>query len=82
MTHFTKIILLFFSLSGIFASCKKESTPQDELSKLPPATQTGANTFSCLVNGKAWVAQTDCRLICDPAFRLYYDGAGGGACHL
>ena len=33
----------------IAASCKKEAD------KLPSATQTGANTFGCLVNGKAWV---------------------------
>ncbi|WP_426669157.1 DUF6252 family protein [Mucilaginibacter sp. McL0603] len=32
-------------------SCKKQ--PVDQLSLLPPATQTGANTFGCLVNGFA-----------------------------
>ncbi|NCU05172.1 MAG: hypothetical protein GXC73_14425 [Chitinophagaceae bacterium] len=26
-----------------------------ELDKLPPATQTGANTFGCLINGKAYL---------------------------
>jgi hypothetical protein len=35
-------------------SCKKQSvTPQSELSKLPSATQIGANTIGCLVNGQA-----------------------------
>jgi len=24
------------------------------LEQLPPATQTGANTFGCLLNGEAW----------------------------
>ena len=43
------------------AGCKKETTLENELAKLPPATQTGANTFGCLLNGKAWVAQNkDC----------------------
>ena len=40
------------------AACKKQnntSTPQTELEKLPPITQTGANTFGCLVNGVAWL---------------------------
>lgn len=46
--------LLLLALSSLFAACKKDS-PQDELSKLPPTTQTGANTFGCLVNGKAWM---------------------------
>lgn len=34
--------------------CKKDV---DELSKLPPITQEGKNTFGCLVNGKAWIPQ-------------------------
>ena len=34
------------------ASCKKENKNEDQL---PPATQTGANTFGCLVNGKVFV---------------------------
>ena len=33
-------------------SCKKNG---NELSKLPTATQTGANTFGCLINGKAFI---------------------------
>ncbi len=33
-------------------SCKK-TQPIDQLSLLPPATTTGANTFGCLVNGTA-----------------------------
>ena len=68
--------LLLLALCSLFASCKKE--PVDELSKLPPATQTGANTFGCLLNGKAWVAHTDCKYLCDPAFKIYYDNFQGG----
>ncbi|MBS1737490.1 MAG: hypothetical protein JSS98_12905 [Bacteroidetes bacterium] len=39
------------------ASCRKNkpSKPLTELEKLPPITQTGANTFGCLLNGKAWI---------------------------
>ena len=39
------------------ASCKKSKpiTALTELEKLPPITQTGANTFGCLVDGKAWL---------------------------
>ena len=35
-------------------SCKKDVEPSPE-SKLPPATQTGANTAGCLINGVAWI---------------------------
>jgi Family of unknown function (DUF6252) len=35
----------------LLASCKKEVT------ELPPATQTGANTFGAKVNGSFWVPQ-------------------------
>ena len=44
--------LLFISLVLLLlsSSCKK-----DNISKLPPPTQTGENTFGCLVNGKAFV---------------------------
>ena len=37
------------------ASCKKPkpSTALTEIEKLPPITQTGANTFGCLVDGVA-----------------------------
>ena len=35
------------------SQCKKnDPTP---LAQLPPATQTGANTFGCLVNGQVWL---------------------------
>jgi hypothetical protein len=45
-----KYLLLFLALFIIFlVSCKKDVT------ELPPATQTGANTFGCKVDGNFWV---------------------------
>ena len=36
-------------------SCNKEDDkPKTELEKLPPATQIGANTFGCLLDGKVF----------------------------
>jgi hypothetical protein len=46
-----KNILFVFSTILLFASCKKEVT------ELPPATQTGANTFAAKINGEIWVPQ-------------------------
>ena len=45
------ILLLAFTSCS---SCKKQPEPSPE-SKLPPATQTGANTAGCLINGQPWI---------------------------
>ncbi len=40
---------------ALLAQChRKDPSPADQL---PPATQTGANTFGCLVNGQPWTPQ-------------------------
>ncbi len=38
-----------------FASCKSCKKDADPENTLPPATQTGANTFGAVINGQAWV---------------------------
>ncbi|MFD2786908.1 hypothetical protein [Hymenobacter rubripertinctus] len=48
MKHATLLLAALLGLS----QCKKKDP--DPLSQLPPATQTGANTFGCLIDGKAW----------------------------
>jgi len=50
------ILLILLSFTLLSSSCKKHVIqPVNQLSLLPPATQTGANTFGCLVNGQAFV---------------------------
>ncbi len=73
-----KLLCIIIACANIFAACKKDKTEPTELSKLPAATQTGANTFGCLVNGKAWVAQTDCKFLCDARVSISYDPISGG----
>jgi hypothetical protein len=74
-----KLLLFVIACTNIFAACKKDKTEPTELSKLPAATKTGANTFGCLVNGKAWVAQrNDCSIFCSPSLKILYDAAYGG----
>lgn len=46
-----KILITAFIAVLFLGSCKKEVT------ELPPATQTGANTFGAMVDGKIWVPQ-------------------------
>ncbi|HZY37199.1 MAG TPA: DUF6252 family protein [Mucilaginibacter sp.] len=50
-------------------SCKKQ--PVDQLSLLPPATQTGANTFGCLVDGAAFVPK-NISIVRGPVLRCEY----------
>ncbi len=49
--------LLFLLLAFFTLSCcnKDDDKPKTELEKLPPATQTGANTFGCLLDGQAFI---------------------------
>jgi hypothetical protein len=51
------LLLLLCSILLFSSQCKKTKTDETniELEKLPPITQTGSNTFGCLLNGIAWV---------------------------
>jgi hypothetical protein len=44
-TILTYLTILFL------ASCSKDENEQNQVSKLPPETQIGANTFGCIING-------------------------------
>lgn len=50
-----KLFIIIIACANIFAACKKDKTTTEPADQLPPATQTGANTFGCLVNGKVWI---------------------------
>ena len=68
------LVLLLFT----FSQCKKANTnPIDEL---PPETQTGANTFGCLVDGQAFkpggASLSGGSLQCN--YQYLGNGAGGG----
>ncbi|AII52041.1 DUF6252 family protein [Hymenobacter sp. APR13] len=47
--------LFLYAALLLLSQCSKckDNDPSPE-AQLPPATQTGANTFGCLVNGEAW----------------------------
>ena len=48
----TLAFLFFIAFTG--SECKKHK-PINPVDQLPPETQTGANTFGCLVNGKVFL---------------------------
>ena len=56
------------------SKCKNDPQPNDPASQLPPATQTGANTFGCLVNGQPYTPKgntgaSNFGVTYDPSFR-------------
>lgn len=57
MKH-TPVLLLFFFLTAI--SCKKD--------RLTKETQKGANTFSCLIDGKVYKPCSEPQIIGDPPY--------------
>ncbi len=55
------------------ASCKKNNN-NSATDQLPPITQTGANTFGCLINGNVWLPKgydgnfLNSRITVDPSY--------------
>lgn len=52
-----KKLLLLLTIIITISCCNKndDDTPTNPIDQLPPATQTGEQTFGCLINGKAFV---------------------------
>ncbi len=51
-----KIILTFFIIHFLASFSKDDNPapPENPLAKLPPETQTGANTFGCVINNQVF----------------------------
>ena len=49
--HLLSITLLTFYMLTLVA-CSNDDKPENPVDALPPITQTGENTFACLINGK------------------------------
>ncbi|TYB78046.1 hypothetical protein ES676_02185 [Bizionia saleffrena] len=52
-----KKLFLLLTIITTFSCCNKndDDQPTNPIDQLPPATQTGANTFGCLINGDAFI---------------------------
>ena len=56
-TPLTTLLLVCLVLVLSAAKCQKDNDPPEEEDKLPPATQTGENTFGCKIDGEVWEAR-------------------------
>ena len=71
--------LLLAALLGLSQCKHTDPAPPKPEDQLPPATQTGANTFGCLLNGQPWLPTYGLTGLTGP-FRVSYDpGYLGGA---
>jgi hypothetical protein len=52
---FMKVAILLFAIILLSACNKDDDTPANPVDQLPPATQTGANTFGCLLDGEVFI---------------------------
>lgn len=50
-----KRIFLLLTLSLILSCCNNDDQSTNPIDQLPPETQTGANTFGCLINGEPFI---------------------------
>ncbi len=56
MLSIKKLLFLLLILTQLISCCKKNNDePTNPIDQLPAATQTGANTFGCLLDGKAFL---------------------------
>jgi len=50
-----KKLLLLILTTFTLSCCDQDEKPKNPIDQLPPETQTGANTFGCLINGEPFV---------------------------
>uniref|UniRef100_UPI004049BF6D hypothetical protein n=1 Tax=Flavobacterium sp. TaxID=239 RepID=UPI004049BF6D len=50
-----KLFFIFLTALALMSCDKDDDVPTNPVDQLPPATQTGAGTFGCLVNGVPFV---------------------------
>ena len=48
-------LILLFTIPLLALKCNNDPEPNDPIDQLPPITQTGENTFGCLVDGEVWL---------------------------
>jgi hypothetical protein len=82
MKSFSKIITISLAIASMlcFAQCKKDNNNTNPVDRLPPATQTGAGTFGCLINGQVFTPASVVRPLNNqrPDFSVTHEYYQGG----
>jgi hypothetical protein len=68
MKKSTSTLTVLFFISLFCNHCKKST----QSPTLPPITETGANTFGCLIDGKVWVPHFTCNYLANPCSEINY----------
>ena len=64
------ILFTFLTISFLISCSKKDDPiPPEPLSKLPPETQTGANTFGCAINNQVFYPRNGTSALLSPGGR-------------
>ena len=65
-------LIYLFSVLLLLSACSTDSpTPEDPLAKLPPETQTGANTFGCIINGQVFYPRDGTSTLFNPGGKRF-----------
>jgi len=82
-----KKLLLLLTIISSFSCCNNDddNTPTNPIDQLPPATQTGEQTFGCLINGEPFIppsfgsnSPSAFYQFVDGAYTLGINGSTGG----
>ena len=72
-------ILLFLTILSLVGCSKDDPKPPEPASLLPPETQTGANTFGCIINNQVFYPRDGTGTLFSPGGKgIIYWGAPGG----
>lgn len=67
------LLLLFLTLFILTCCDKDDDKPKTPIEQLPPTTQTGANTFGCLLDGEAFKPGSH-----NNSYQCFYQYVDGG----
>ncbi|WP_372746855.1 lipoprotein, partial [Lutibacter sp.] len=68
-----KKLVLILTITILLTACNKDNDSIAPIDQLPEATQTGENTFGCLLNGEAFLPSGGVNPL-DCVYE-YYDGS-------